>query len=329
MDSPLAVLTANCVSVLRRKPVTRVLVRSSISSGSALQPSSSEPWMSARCVTAYGLPKRLREALVERDVDHLLAAHAVEHQQVLDEHRFLLHQRADAERVERVPGVGRDLDAGADLAELRRLLEHHRAEALARERQRGGEAADAAAGDDDRLLVPRRSLQHVKRCAAQRGARIGQRFDDLEMVQALADDASARRACRRTPAIGGRTRRLPARPSATVTGHRILSTWRIGRVLVLEALRRAARTRCARSGAPAAGRRRRKPASASFTKSSSRQCACGQMPAGRVAAQHDVLRQIASCTQSMPRRTCAAISGSVTAGRLREVERDVGGAGRR
>jgi hypothetical protein len=35
-----------------------VLVRSSISPGSALQPSSSEPWISARWVTAYGLPKR-------------------------------------------------------------------------------------------------------------------------------------------------------------------------------------------------------------------------------------------------------------------------------
>src|SRR6266850_2939719 len=44
-------------------PVTRVLVRSSISSGSALQPSSSEPWISARCVTAYGLPKRRAKRL--------------------------------------------------------------------------------------------------------------------------------------------------------------------------------------------------------------------------------------------------------------------------
>src|SRR5688572_31148752 len=72
---------------------------------------------------------------------------------MLDEHRLLLHQRSNPERIERVPGVGRDLDAGADLAELRRLLEDHRAEALARERQRRGEAADAAAGDDDRLFV--------------------------------------------------------------------------------------------------------------------------------------------------------------------------------
>ena len=101
------------------------------------------------------IAEALREARVERDVDHLLAGHAVHHQQALDEHRFLLHELADAERIERVPGVGGDLDAGADLAELRRLLEHHALESLARERQRGGEAADAAAGDDHRAFVSR------------------------------------------------------------------------------------------------------------------------------------------------------------------------------
>src|SRR5438477_904303 len=57
-NTPCSVLTATPEPSLS-KPVTFVLVRSSISSGSALQPSSSEPWMSARCVTAYGLPKRL------------------------------------------------------------------------------------------------------------------------------------------------------------------------------------------------------------------------------------------------------------------------------
>ena len=61
---------------------------------------------------------------------------AVHHQQALDEHRLLLHQLADAERVERVPGVGRELDAGADLAELARLLEHEHAEALNRQAER-------------------------------------------------------------------------------------------------------------------------------------------------------------------------------------------------
>src|SRR5438552_1445504 len=87
------------------------------------------------------------EARIERDVDHLLAADTVHHQQVLDEHRLLLHQGADAERIERVPGVRRDLDAGADFAELWRLLEDDAFEALARERQRRREAADAAARD--------------------------------------------------------------------------------------------------------------------------------------------------------------------------------------
>ena len=102
-----------------------------------------------------GVAEALGEALIERDVDHSFAAHAVEHQQALDEHRLLLHQLPDAERIERVPRVRRDLDAGADLAELRRLLEHHALVAFARQRQRCGKAADAAARDDYGLLVPR------------------------------------------------------------------------------------------------------------------------------------------------------------------------------
>src|SRR5688500_4114905 len=116
-----------------------------------------------------GIAEAPGEALVERDVDDLLAAHAVEHEQMLDEHRFLLHQRTHAEGVERMPGVRRDLDAGADFAELRRLLEHHRAEALARERQRRSEAADAAAGDDDRPLVT--SLASRLHCSMLSAAR--------------------------------------------------------------------------------------------------------------------------------------------------------------
>jgi len=101
-----------------------------------------------------GIAEALGEALVERHVDHRLAARAVHEQQALDEHRLLLHQRADAERVDGVPGVGGELDAGADLAELLRLLQHDGAEALAREGERAGEPAEAAAGDHHGLLVP-------------------------------------------------------------------------------------------------------------------------------------------------------------------------------
>src|ERR1700694_4501937 len=105
------------------------------------------------------------EALVERHVDDLLAAHAVEHEQAFDEDRVALHALADAERVDRVPGVGRELDAGADLAELARLLEHQDAEVPARERERDGEPAEAAAepaaGHYHRLRVARRHRRYA------------------------------------------------------------------------------------------------------------------------------------------------------------------------
>ena len=82
-----------------------------------------------------------------------VATHRVHHQQPLDEDRLALHQLADAERIERRPCVRRDLDTGADLAEAVRLLEHQRAEALFRQSDRGREAADAAAGDEDTRLA--------------------------------------------------------------------------------------------------------------------------------------------------------------------------------
>jgi hypothetical protein len=63
-------------------------------------------------------------------------------------HRAVARLVADAERVEGVEGVGAELDAGTDLADFRRLLQHGDGEALAHQRQRRGEAADAAAGDE-------------------------------------------------------------------------------------------------------------------------------------------------------------------------------------
>jgi hypothetical protein len=43
------------------------------------------------------------------------------------------------------------LDAGADFAELWRLFKHLDREALAHQRESRGQAADAAAGDQDRF----------------------------------------------------------------------------------------------------------------------------------------------------------------------------------
>ena len=64
------------------------------------------------------------------------------------------HGVAQAEPVERAKDVGPELDAGADLAELRALLEDAYRKTLARERDCRGETADAAAGDHERLLRP-------------------------------------------------------------------------------------------------------------------------------------------------------------------------------
>ena len=52
-----------------------------------------------------------------------------------------------AEHLEHPEHVGPELDAGADLLELRRLLDHLRGDALARQRQRRRQPADAAADD--------------------------------------------------------------------------------------------------------------------------------------------------------------------------------------
>ena len=53
------------------------------------------------------------------------------------------------ERVEHAGAVGADLDAGADLLQLGRLLVDLDVEAALEQRQRRGQSADAAADDDD------------------------------------------------------------------------------------------------------------------------------------------------------------------------------------
>ena len=75
---------------------------------------------------------------------------------------------ADAERVEARERVRRELNAGADLADLRRLLEDDDAKAALRQRQRRGEAADAGAGDDDGVTRARHGSlsEDVTRCLA-------------------------------------------------------------------------------------------------------------------------------------------------------------------
>ena len=100
-----------------------------------------------------GVLEALAERLVERDGGDVLAGHGVHQAQLVDVDRHLAGLVADAEVVEGVEGVGAELDAGADLAELGRALEHEAAVALPGQAQRGRQAADAAAGDEDGTVL--------------------------------------------------------------------------------------------------------------------------------------------------------------------------------
>ncbi len=57
--------------------------------------------------------------------------------------------RRQAEGMQPPRDIGAELDAGADLAEGGRLLQHLDAMPLARQRQGGSQPADAGAGDED------------------------------------------------------------------------------------------------------------------------------------------------------------------------------------
>jgi hypothetical protein len=85
-----------------------------------------------------------------------------------------------AERNQNARGIGRELNAGADLFQALGLIENRDLKSALRERERGGQPADARAGDEDgpgrqmsvgRRLVSRfRSSRH---CAAPSFANFG------------------------------------------------------------------------------------------------------------------------------------------------------------
>jgi hypothetical protein len=87
------------------------------------------------------------QALVEGHAGDDALVDRVHHDHLFHVDRPLARHGAHAQRVEGVEGVGPELDAGADLADLGRLLEHLDMEALAHQRQRGRQPADAAAGN--------------------------------------------------------------------------------------------------------------------------------------------------------------------------------------
>ena len=80
----------------------------------------------------------------------LLGRERIHQPQLIDIDRHAARGLADAEIIEGMEGVGPELDAGADLAERCGFFQQDRANALLRQAKRGGEAADAAARDQDR-----------------------------------------------------------------------------------------------------------------------------------------------------------------------------------
>ena len=79
---------------------------------------------------------------------------------------------ADAEATERVDGVGPQRDAGADLAQLVRALEHENLAAAPLQRDRGREAADSGADDQGAIVhAPRlwRPARRSRRRSSQSG----------------------------------------------------------------------------------------------------------------------------------------------------------------
>ena len=189
---------------------------------------------------AVGVAEAGAEGVVERDAGDLLAADRVHQAQAVDVDGERAGLVADAEPVEAVEGVRAELDAGADLAEDRRLLEDDRAEALLGEAEGGGDAADAAAGDEDGeslghlRFLPLGNMRWVKACPVGAGGagprlvvqlalRSGRFGVGLPRGCASAKAGSASQASRSRRRRGNGARSRPKRSAENICGIRQIS----------------------------------------------------------------------------------------------------------
>ena len=99
---------------------------------------------------AVGLAVGGQRLLADRRAHHQFAAAHVAHHQVGRKVGDAPDRLGQAQVLEQTKHVGPELDAGADLAQGVGLLEHLHGVALSRQHQRDGQAADAAACDDER-----------------------------------------------------------------------------------------------------------------------------------------------------------------------------------
>ena len=98
-----------------------------------------------------GVAEAAAKRLAERHVHDFGFIQRIHHEEAVGVHGARTGALADAERVECGECVGTELDARADLAHLRGLLEDFYRESLSRKGKRGGKAADAATRDKDRV----------------------------------------------------------------------------------------------------------------------------------------------------------------------------------
>ena len=90
------------------------------------------------------------ERFADRNARDFAAVDRVHHDEIVGVDRAPAGALADAERIHGGEPVGAELEAGADLADLGRLLEHFDGETGLAQRERGRHAADAAADDEHR-----------------------------------------------------------------------------------------------------------------------------------------------------------------------------------
>ena len=94
------------------------------------------------------------ERVAERNARDFLAGDRIQHHEIVWKHRERADRLDQAELFEHPEHVGPELDAGADLLEFGGLIDDLRRNPLPRQRERGGEPANAAADNEDLLVFP-------------------------------------------------------------------------------------------------------------------------------------------------------------------------------
>jgi hypothetical protein len=90
-----------------------------------------------------GVAKALAKRLTRWNLADLVFVQRVVHDHVIGEHRATARLVTHAQRIKGMKGIGTELNAGTNLANLRGLLQHLHLEALAHQGQGGGQAANA------------------------------------------------------------------------------------------------------------------------------------------------------------------------------------------